>query len=221
MEKTSKVLQAETSQIEVLRPLREYWDTRASTFTSDCERVEWGSERTQALRFDAFLDHNDLEGKSVLDVGCGVGGFYAHLLSRGIHCSYFGFDLSVEMVRHCCSRFPDTSFQSGDFLTWKADRTFDYTVAFGIHNVQLGNGWELLESVTRRQYELCTGATHVSLLTDRYKNFGENAQPWAPERVLSMALSITPYVKLRHDYLPNDFSVTLYRQPLIDTRKAG
>ena len=34
--------------------------------------------------------------------------------------------------------------------------------------------------------------------------------------MLTLALSITPYVRLEHDVLPNDFSITLYREPLID-----
>ncbi len=37
-------------------------------------------------------------------------------------------------------------------------------------------------------------------------------------QVLALALEVTPWVVLRHDYLPNDLSVTLYREPLIDTR---
>ena len=40
----------------------------------------------------------------------------------------------------------------------------------------------------------------------------------ATEQVLALALEVTPWVVLRHDYLPSDLSVTLYREPLIDTR---
>lgn len=65
---------------------------------------------------------------------------------------------------------------------------------------------------------MCRVAAHVSLLTDRYTGFASHIQPWRVEEILTLALDITPFVALRHDYLPNDFSVTLYRQPLIDTR---
>jgi hypothetical protein len=71
----------------------------------------------------------------------------------------------------------------------------------------------------QRQYELCVIAVHVSILSNRYRKFGPTIQAWSAEKVLRMALEITPYVLLRHDYLPNDFSVTLYRKPLIDTAK--
>jgi len=78
-------------------------------------------------------------------------------------------------------------------------------------------GRELLRRVTRRQFELCRRAAHVDLLTDRYPGFDPHIQSWRVEEVLTLALSITPYVALRHDYLPNAFSVTLYREPLIDS----
>lgn len=202
-----------------IQQVQDYWEKRASTSGSDIERVD-NNARPQRIRFEAFLLQNDLQGKSVLDVGCGLGAFYSRLRDRGVDCTYVGFDISSEMVRRCRDRFPNVHFESGNFLSWDPGQEFDYVVSFGIHsNVRLADGKKLLQLVTRRQFELCRIAAHVGLLTTRYKHFGPNVQAWNPERVLSMALSITPFVTLRHDYLPNDFSMTLYRQPLIDTRK--
>jgi hypothetical protein len=72
--------------------------------------------------------------------------------------------------------------------------------------------------MTRRKYELCSIAAHTTILTDRYQKFGPEAQFFNPEQVLTVVLSITPWVVLRHDYLPNDISYTLYRRPLIETQ---
>jgi SAM-dependent methyltransferase len=210
---TSKRLAATTERV------REYWERRATESRSDSERIDQ-SPRTQRMRYEAFLQLHDLRNASILDVGCGVGDLYTLLRRRGLKCDYTGFDLSVEMVRICRKRFPRIKFASGDFLAWKPRRRFDYVVSFGIHNnVCVGQGWELLCATTRRQFELAKHAAHVSLLTDRYAGFGPQAQPWSAERVLSACLGITPFVVLRHDYLPNDFCVTLYREPLIDRWK--
>jgi cyclopropane fatty-acyl-phospholipid synthase-like methyltransferase len=159
-----------------------------------------------------------LSGKSLLDLGCGVGDLYAHLQTRGIRCNYTGFDISSEMIRRCRERFPGARFESGNILEWHPGDQFDYTVAIGIHAIKVEGGRQLLERITRRQFELCRVAAHVSSLTDRYSGFAPHIQAWRAEDILTMALEITPYVILRHDYLPNDFSVTLYREPLIDTR---
>jgi len=195
-----------------------YWEKRAATAVNDSERVDQ-NPRTQRMRFAAFAQVHDLRGKSVLDVGCGLGDLWPYLHQQFDDCEYIGFDISTEMIRRCRERFPGVRFESGNFLEWDPGRKFDYVVAIGIHNnLRLEKGWELLEEVTRRQFELCRVNTHVSLLTDRYPRFGPEIQAWRAEDVLAMALRITPWVTLRHDYLPNDFSVTLYRESLIDAR---
>lgn len=193
-----------------------YWDDRASKAITDCERVEW-SKRTQLIRFEAFLRQNDITGKTLLDVGCGVGDLWQHLQRRNIICDYEGFDISPVMINRCRERFPNVVFGSGDFVAWGQGKSFDYSIAVGIHNIKLTCGWDIFVETTRKQFELSRIAAHVSILTDRYSGFASHIQAWSAEKVLAMALEITPYVSLRHDYLPNDFSITLYRHPLIDT----
>jgi len=199
--------------------LLDYWAKRARSGTNDCARVEW-SRRTQLMRFEAFLLDNDVTGKSVLDVGCGVGHFGERLQGRGIECEYLGIDISPEMISRCRERLQTLSFECvSDIITWKPARDFDYSVAFGIHNVKVDGVDEILAQMMRRQYEISRVATHISLLTDRYCGFADHIKSWRAEEILSMALGITPYVVLRHDYLPNDFSVTLYHEALIDRQK--
>ena len=201
-----------------LKKCRTYWDERAGLDASETEKVEM-SPRTQACRFEMFLRDHDIAGKRILEVGCGTGGFYKHLLKRNIECHYEGFDLSPQMVELCRGFFPGIPFYHGDVLKWETDEPFDYTVSFAIHNIKIPQGWEILQAVTRRQFELCRVAAHLSILTDRFQGFGEKIQAWRAEDVLTFALSLTPYVDLRHSYLPNDFNLTLYREPLIDTCK--
>ena len=207
-----RALESDTALAEVMG----YWNQKARKGNTDCERIEC-SRRAQRMRFETFLLYHDLTGKTVLDVGCGTGDFWDHLQVKGVAADYTGIDLSEEMISRCRERFPGVRFESGNILVGKAKPSFDYTVSFGIHNIKVELGREILELVTRRQFDLCRVAAHVSILTDRYEGFAAHIQPWRAEEILTVALDITPYVVLRHDYLPNDFSVTLYREPLIDT----
>lgn len=200
-----------------LAGVQAYWEKKAANETADFARIESGP-RGQRMRFENFALHHDLEDASILDIGCGVGDFHEHLRRRSFRGRYLGIDLADGMIARCRERFPEACFERRDLLSWQTDERWDYTVALAIHNIRMPGGWELLESVTRRQFELCCRAAHVDLLTDRYAGFDPHIQSWNAEKVLGLALSITPYVVLRHDYLPNDFSVTLYREPLIDTR---
>lgn len=196
-----------------LEATRAYWERRARTPGSNIEKLEWTHVRTQRARFEAFLREHDLRGSSILDVGCGLGDLYAHLLRRGIEVDYTGYDLAPEMVRLCRARYPGIRFESGDFLRFLPPSRFDYAVAFGIHNIRVPGGRAILEAVTRHQFDLSAVAAHVSLLTDRYTAFASRVQAWRAEDILGLALGITPYVALHHEHLENDFSVTLYRRP--------
>lgn len=202
-----------------LKPVRDYWDQRARQSATDCERIESG-RRGQRLRFEAFLQHHDLRGCSVLDVGCGVGDFYGHLEARGVGARYHGIDLSPEMVERAKQRFPEGRFEAADVTALPPQPAYDFTVAFAIHNVKVDNGRAILERVMRQQFALARTAACVSVLTDRYQGFASHLQAWRAEEILTLALSISPNVALRHDYLPNDFSVILYRRPLIDSAPA-
>jgi SAM-dependent methyltransferase len=199
-----------------LKAIKDYWDYRADACSSDCEKVD-SSKRSQLMRFEAFIQMNDLQGKSILDVGCGAGDLWKHLQARNIQCDYTGFDISSSMVKRCHERFPEAVFESGDFDEWGRGKQFDYTVAIAIHNIKIEGGAEIFRQTTQRQFDMARVATHLSLLTDRYPGFDPHIQAWRAEEMLKIALEITPYVVLRHDYLPHDFSITLYHEPLIDT----
>jgi SAM-dependent methyltransferase len=200
-----------------LAGVQAYWEKKATAETDDCARIESGA-RGQRMRFENFALQHDLTDASVLDIGCGVGDFHEHLQRRTFRGTYVGIDLAEGMIARCRERFPAARFERRDLLSWPTDERWDYTVALAIHNIRMPGGRELLENVTRRQFDLCRRAAHVDLLTDRYAPFDSHIQAWRAEDVFAFALSITPYVVLRHDYLPNSFSVTLYREPLIDTR---
>lgn len=209
----------ETTDISAaLEQVRAYWEERARLPLPDLQKLEWTHRRTQRLRFEAFLLDHDLQDKSVLDVGCGLGDFHAHLRRRGINADYTGYDISPAMIQQCRARYPDQHFASGAFLDYQPPSRFDYTVAFGIHNIRVPGGRVILERVTRHQFRLTGIAAHVNLLTDRSTSFAPHIQAWPAEEILSMALQITPHIALHHDYLQTDFSVTLYRQPITRSR---
>jgi hypothetical protein len=124
------------------------------------------------------------------------------------------------MIEHCRARFPDQRFECGDFLSFRPRSRFDYSVAFGIHSIYVPNAQAILEQVTRHQFALTRVAAHVDVLTDRHVMLDSHLQTWSAEKVLALALSITPHVALHHDCLPTEFSVTLYRAPIYRSRFA-
>src|ERR671939_347504 len=59
----------------------------------------WASPVTQAARFSAICRMQNLDGQSILDVGCGRAVLFDYLLSRDIHpASYTGIEAVDELA---------------------------------------------------------------------------------------------------------------------------
>ncbi len=199
-----------------LETVQRFWDARARAGTSDHQRVDTNL-RTQYMRFLAFVQACKIEGDSILDIGCGTGAFLDFLRKRGITSDYTGFDLSPAMIARCRELFPDEAFVAGDFLEWQPGKTYDYAIAIAIHNnVRIADGWDILDATLRKQFALANKAAHMSVLSSTFTGFSSDMKAWDPHQVLALAMDITPHVVLRHDYLPHDFSVTLFKDPTID-----
>ncbi|NVL90353.1 MAG: hypothetical protein HWN69_05065, partial [Desulfobacterales bacterium] len=61
-----------------------HYDKLLGIRAKDHEMVGWGSEESQKCRFGVLCQLDDLSGKSVLDVGCGLGDLYGYLRNRDI-----------------------------------------------------------------------------------------------------------------------------------------
>ena len=89
-------------------------------------------------RFDlAFRECEDIEGSSVLDVGCGSGRYAIEFARRGAS-RIVGIDFAQSMIDLAVSLTEDVDAQSkveficGDFMELEWNERFDYSLAVGI-----------------------------------------------------------------------------------------
>ena len=83
------------------------------------EATLWARPETQEVRFRVFVEQLDLQGKTILDAGCGPGDFAAWLQKHGIGYGRFvGIDGVEPVVEHANARgLPDAEFHAGDLVT--------------------------------------------------------------------------------------------------------
>ncbi len=100
----------------------------------------------------AMLDaHIPLQGKNVLDVGCGTGSWIAALNKYGLNKAV-GADFSVKMLAEAQKNHPELEFvhQNGEALTAFADNSFDMvTATFVLHGMKAPKRALLLEEMKR------------------------------------------------------------------------
>jgi SAM-dependent methyltransferase len=93
--------------------------------------------RSMVLRYEKSMDGcRPIEGRSVLDVGCGPGHYSVELARRGA-ARVVGVDFAPAMIRLAEERAREAGvaercqFDVGDFMSFPEGETFDYTIVMG------------------------------------------------------------------------------------------
>lgn len=180
----------------------------------DFERVGWGSVESQQKRFLVLSEIADLSNSSILDVGCGLGAFYDYLLEIHPKVNYAGTDINHNMVIGALERHPDISFIHADIVTQSEklkNKMFDYVFLSGALNLSEDKHEDIIGEVMRSMFSLANKGVGINFLSIFSDYFSPGEYYCNPEKILKLAFSITSKVALRHDYMPHDFTVYLYK----------
>jgi len=170
---------------------------------------------SQEMRFDALLALGDLDGRPLLDVGCGFGDFLVFLHDRGIEPRYTGIDICEPMVRRCRERFAgsEATFHVADVLEWEPEERPDFVVASGIFGLDARGARARIRPTLRRMFDWARVGMAANFLSQRSLEPAEARVYVDPAEALEIAFALTPSVRLDHSYLPNDFTILLDKIP--------
>ncbi len=198
--------------MDKLKTIKSYYETNMAKGLPEYGILGWESAQAQQLRFDMLLSSVELEGKSLLDVGCGTGNLLEYIESKGIHVSYTGVDILEKMIEQAKSKKLDAKFHHVDIFKNNIfdDKSFDVIYASGIFNLNLGNNREFLINALRLFFRLSSEAVVFNLLhcgspdrEDTYCYFN----PDEVSELLSGFEDALEKVELIEAYLKNDFTV--------------
>ena len=165
----------------------------------------------QRLRFGVLLDAlGESHQATILDVGCGYGAFKDFLIENGRwSAEYTGVDLCAGMVERALGLRPNTRFSVRDIRTQPFGKPFDFVVASGIFQLDLGKTYmrEMLDALwthtgRRLAFNMLSKCADAKTKGEAYHDPGE---------ILRLCLKLSASVILRHEYRKNDFTVIMSR----------
>jgi SAM-dependent methyltransferase len=194
-----------------LRIIDRYNERLAQHPTDDARALAVGADGRHAMALQCLVDVGIVSDSEVLDVGCGLGALHEHLVARGLPCRYTGYDINPQLIEMACQRHPDLTFEVRDILREDFPE-FDFVVSSSSFNLKLEHedNYEFIERMLKTMYGHARRAVAVDLMTSYVDFKNPDAFYYEPERVFSIAKSITKRVALRHDLPLFQFCIYLF-----------
>jgi SAM-dependent methyltransferase len=182
-------------------------------YGDDPRSVHWSNSDSQIIRFGALTEIADLKKAKILDLGCGKGDLYRFLLKNGFRGDYTGVDINSKLISFAIQRYKKARFKMKDIEADGLKEKFDYVLISGIFNNRISDNKSFVRSLTRKAFALAKKGLAFNLTSD-YVNFkGSRIFNYSPEKILEFCKTkLSRYVALRHDYLPFDFTVYVYKK---------
>ena len=177
------------------------------------EACDYGSASSQRAKFEVLAAIDDLSGRTVLDVGCGLAHYADFLEAHHDGVRYAGIDLSPAMIDLARRRRPDLDLAVGNVLDLGYNHRADIVNANGIFYLLGEEAPSLFPRLIERMWELAERALAFNSLSTWAPRCEEGEFQADPLETVAMCRRLSPWVVLRHDYMPHDFTVYVYREP--------
>lgn len=175
-------------------------------------KVGWRSRKNQELRFQALAGIGDLQGKSILDLGCGLGCLYGYLKARGWEGNYSGIDILDLMVKGAQARFPGVHFERRDILQNPPDEKWDYIFVNGVFNHKIKDNWAWIEKMVKTAFAVSRKGMAFTIL-NRAAGWLDQDLFYADPLELEEKIGLWSggKYKIVKGYLPEDMTAYLYK----------
>jgi|AGTN01.1.fsa_nt_gi Methylase involved in ubiquinone/menaquinone biosynthesis len=196
--------------------IKRYSD-RLRQFGYDPRTLGWNKGR-QEVRFKALTGIGNMDGCSVLDVGCGFGDLYGYLKATGRNVDYTGIDINADLIEIGRNIYPEAKFEVMDFDETMVSRQFDWVFESGIFNFRLDDNWSYITRVLKKMFASCRKGVAADFMSS-YVDFNEKTLYYArPEEVYGLCKSLSRRVSIRGDYMPFEFAVYIYKDESFNKR---
>jgi cyclopropane fatty-acyl-phospholipid synthase-like methyltransferase len=188
----------------------DFYESSFSLYGDDSRSVQWSNERTQNIRFEVLNGIADLNHKQVLDVGCGLADLYKFFLKKQIDVDYTGIDIVPAFIERAKVRFPDAHLILSNIESFKD--TYDYILASGTFNVTVENASSYYFEMIRNLFE-CARKGFAFTMLDIQSHVSDDIYiAYDKNEVLTFCKTLTPYVVVKDEYLPWDFTIYMYKK---------
>ncbi len=171
-----------------------------------------GNQLRRNIRFKVLSEIGNFENKKILDLGCGTGDFYQYLVDNNIKCNYTGYDINLNVIDIAKKRFPSVRFEVKD-ISNEDYPEFDYIVSTSSFNNKLDEvcNYEFIQNILKTCYLHSKEGVCIDFLVSYVDYKHDFAFYYHPEKIFTIAKSISRRATIRNDYPLFEFALYLYK----------
>jgi SAM-dependent methyltransferase len=207
----------------ITKQFRRHYQEVFSEHGSTSRGVDWGDERELCLRYAKFFSvvaNDPFAGRkgrvSILDVGCGWGGFYKFIAAqnnKSFQIDYTGIDVVPEMIDEASRTYTKATFHNADLFDLPVRKQYDYVICNGVLTQKLSASIPDMESYANnlisRMYDLCQRGIAFNHMSHRVNFMVENLYYRNPIEVLIFCFThLSPRVVLDHALVSTNSAAT-------------
>jgi predicted TIM-barrel fold metal-dependent hydrolase/SAM-dependent methyltransferase len=193
------------------REIIKLYEDRLKNYGANIKTMGWRDRPQQKLRFKMLAGVGELDGKSVLDVGCGFGDFYDYLRKNGIKVKYTGFDISPGIIETARRKHPALSFEVKDILKENTPKRYDYVVASGIFNKKISNNRSHAKRMIAKMFDMSKRGIAFNMFTTCVDYKEDILYYYPTEEMIEFTRNLNPFVGLKRNYPLYDFTFYVYK----------
>jgi len=193
--------------------LLSFYNFHLRKFGDRPEALRW-TPQGQLRRYHMLADivpPPELNNSTVLDYGCGTGDFYRFLKRRGINVKYTGVDINENFIELAKKKYPECTFRVMCADDDELDGFYDYIFICGVFNLRVPGVEDDLKNALVTLFKHCNKGLALNALSSHTPVKDPELHFTSPEEMVKFSLeNLSPSVALRHDRIPNDFTLFVY-----------
>jgi len=193
------------------------YESRIKEFGPLPQALGWFKGR-QKYRFHFLAEIDGFEANdTVLDVGCAYGDMEPFLRSLSWKGKYYGVDIVPGLIKEGKRKHPDSELHILDIQKEKLGKIFDWVFCSGTLTSKTDqvDSYDHIQSMLDTMFNLCRKGISVNFVSP-YVDYQSEIN-FHPDMsiLIEIITGLTRRFSLRHDYMPYEFTVYLYKDQSI------
>tara|TARA_B100000427_G_scaffold181544_1_gene150920 strand:- start:1541 stop:2143 length:603 start_codon:yes stop_codon:yes gene_type:complete len=192
--------------------VRAYHSERISRFgVASAKSLGWRDEHAQSQRFKQISEIGNLNGKTMLDIGCGHGDLFSFISKIYPRLIYCGLDQEEAFLKVAFKRYggkSNTKFFLGDFNSVSLPK-YDYVVCSGGLNYRTSDNRHVFKMISKFFKASRLGVGLNILKSVDFEN--GILVPYSESQIMKYCKKLTSKLVLKESDNQNHFTLFLYQ----------